>query len=160
MSYLPQIHSVYDPNEQRQKQRMQDQRQNKAQEPRVKRVTDMNKSYESMGSNEQEQPHYNFDSDGEPPTDQVGDKLTVVKRQQVTKTILVPGDNSLGKPGKPYIVKVSLLGYFAPKEAVKDPENEETKETASIKTKEVSETHIRVAADDIEGRGEVFVDHS
>ena len=25
------------------------------------------------------------------------------------------GDNSLGKPGWPYIVKVNLIGYFAPK---------------------------------------------
>jgi hypothetical protein len=32
----------------------------------------------------------------------------------VTKTILIPGDNYAGKPGKPYIVKVNLLGYFAP----------------------------------------------
>ena len=44
------------------------------------KVTDLNKSYESMGSNEAETPHYNFDSDGEPPTDQVGDKLSIVKR--------------------------------------------------------------------------------
>jgi hypothetical protein len=34
-----------------------------------KRKFDANKSYESMGSNEDDQPHYNFDSDGEPPTD-------------------------------------------------------------------------------------------
>lgn len=83
----------------------------------------MNKSYESMGSNEEEEPHYNFDSDGEPPTDQVGDKLTVVKRQQVTKTIIVPGDNSMGKPGKPYIVKVNLIGYFAPSKVEKKDES-------------------------------------
>ena len=70
-----------------------------------------------MGSNEAEKPHYNFDSDGEPPTDQVGDKLSIVKRQQVTKTILEPGANDgQGKPGKPYIVTVGLLGYFAKKE--------------------------------------------
>ena len=77
------------------------------------KVVDMNKSYESLGSNEEEQPHYNYDSDGEPPTDQVGDKLTIIKRQQVTKTILEVGVNDIGKPGKPYIVTVSLLGYFA-----------------------------------------------
>ena len=74
----------------------------------------MNKSYESMGSNEEEKPHYNYDSDGEPPTDNVGDKLSVVKRQQVTKTIIIPGTSVTGKPGKPYIVSISLLGYFAP----------------------------------------------
>ena len=27
----------------------------------------LDKSYESMGSQEVEEPHYNFDSDGEPP---------------------------------------------------------------------------------------------
>jgi len=40
----------------------------------------MNKSYESMGSNEEEKPHFNYDSDGEPPEDQVGDKLTIIKK--------------------------------------------------------------------------------
>ena len=38
----------------------------------------LNKSYDSMGSQEVEEPHYNFDSDGEPPQDEVGDKLTVI----------------------------------------------------------------------------------
>jgi hypothetical protein len=41
-------------------------KENKVSKPKV---TDLNKSYESMGSNEAETPHYNFDSDGEPPTD-------------------------------------------------------------------------------------------
>lgn len=31
--------------------------------------------------------------------------------------------------------------------------------TDVIETKDVSETHIRIAADDVKGRGEVFVDH-
>lgn len=32
-------------------------------------VTDANKSYESMGSAEDDDPHFDFDSDCEPPTD-------------------------------------------------------------------------------------------
>ncbi len=47
----------------------------------------MNKSYESMGSNEEDKPHFNYDSDAEPPTDQGGDKLTGIKKEQVVKTI-------------------------------------------------------------------------
>jgi len=27
------------------------------------------KSYESLGSNEEDKPHFNYESDGEPPTD-------------------------------------------------------------------------------------------
>jgi hypothetical protein len=48
----------------------------------------LNKSYESMGSQEKEDPHYNFESDNEPPTDEVGDKITVIKKLQVTKEII------------------------------------------------------------------------
>ena len=44
-----------------------------------------------MGELENEDPHYNYDSDGEPPTDQVGDRLTIIKKQQVVKTILEVG---------------------------------------------------------------------
>lgn len=124
-AFAPQIQSIYDPEEEREKQRRAEERQRRAdqeKQERPRRVVDMNKSYESMGSNEAEAPHYNFDSDGEPPTDEIGDKLTVVKRQQVTKTIVNPGDNSSGKPGKPYIVQVNLMGYFAPnKKDIKDP---------------------------------------
>ena len=56
--------------------------------------------------------HYNYDSDGEPPTDQVGDSVTIIKKRQVTKRIIVPGKN-LGKPGKPFIVKAIIKGYLA-----------------------------------------------
>jgi len=38
----------------------------------------------------------------------------------VIKTILEVGHQGTGKPGKPYIVKVNLLGYFAPTEESKD----------------------------------------
>jgi hypothetical protein len=96
-----------------------------------------------MGSNDADKVHYNFDSDGEPPTDLVGDKLTIIKKAQVVKTILEVGEGGLGKPGKPYIVKVSLLGYFAPKEEGVAPEE--------YKIKNVEDTHIRVPADDIKG---------
>ncbi len=48
----------------------------------------LDKSYDSMESNEKDPIHYNFDSDNEPPHDEVGDFLTVVKKGQVTKTIL------------------------------------------------------------------------
>lgn len=113
---MPQIHSVYDVNEEKdkaEKQRQKAEATRAARQPRS-RVVDMNKSYESLPSNEDDERHYAIDSDGEPPRDQVGDKLTIVKKQQVTKTILQPGDRSSTKPGKPYIVKVTLLGYFAP----------------------------------------------
>jgi len=53
----------------------------KAQENTAKPPVDLNKSYESMASNEVEAPHYNYDSDGEPPTDQVGDQLTIIKKR-------------------------------------------------------------------------------
>jgi hypothetical protein len=114
-----------------------------------------------MGSNEAETPHYNFDSDGEPPTDQVGDKLSIVKRQQVTKTILEVGANDgQGKPGKPYIVTVGLLGYFAKKDQPVEGQNQEGEEAGiAPETKKVTDKHIRIAADVLEERGEVFVDH-
>jgi len=83
-----------------------------------------------MGSNEEEKPHFNYDSDGEPPTDQVGDKLTIIKKEQVVKTIMEVGQREGGKPGRPYIVKVNLIGYFAPGAGA-----EEKKEGDLIKTK-------------------------
>ena len=66
-----------------------------------------------MGSQEAEEPHYNFDSDGEPPTDYVGDSLTIIKKRQVVKNILEVGEQNTGKPGKPYIATVSFVGYLA-----------------------------------------------
>lgn len=48
----------------------------------------LDKSYESMKSDEKDPLHYNIDSDAEPPHDEVGDKLVVVKKGQVTKEIL------------------------------------------------------------------------
>ena len=51
----------------------------------------LDKSYDSMASQEVEEPHYNFDSDGEPPQDEVGDKLTIVHKRQVVKEILEIG---------------------------------------------------------------------
>ena len=77
-----------------------------------------------MGELENEDPHYNYDSDGEPPTDQVGDRLTIIKKQQVVKTILEVGQSGVGKPGRPYIVKVNLMGYFAPQ----DPKTDKDKD--------------------------------
>lgn len=65
-----------------------------------------------MGSQEVEDPHYNFDSDGEPPTDEVGDKLTVIHKRQVVKEILECGQD-LGKPGRPFVVTVTMKAYFA-----------------------------------------------
>ena len=44
----------------------------------------------------------------------MGDKLTVVKKGQVIKEILEVGDG-LGKPGRPYIVTVTYVGYFKDK---------------------------------------------
>ena len=102
-----------------------------------------------MGSNEEDKPHYNYDSDGEPPVDQVGDKLTVVKKQQVVKTILEVGENNCGKPGRPYIVKVTLKAYFAKEESFQ----------ANEVTKEVTDTHVRIPADELNDVGEVFIDY-
>ena len=79
----------------------------------------MDKSYESMRSEEEEKPHYNFESDNEPPHDEIGDKLTIIKKLQVTKEILETGDG-LGKPGRPYIVNISYKGYFKEKDEVFD----------------------------------------
>ena len=75
----------------------------------------LNKSYSQMGSQEVEEPHYNFDSDGEPPQDEVGDKLTIIHKRQVVKEILEKGSN-LGKPGRPFIVTVQIYGYIAKQE--------------------------------------------
>lgn len=43
-------------------------------------MEDLDKSYESMKSDEEEPLHYNIDSDLEPPKDEVGDKLIVIKK--------------------------------------------------------------------------------
>jgi hypothetical protein len=115
--------------------------------------THFNKSYESLPDDEKEEIHYDVDSDAEPPKDHVGDKLTIIKKMQVTKTIIETGNSLTGKPGRPFIVKVSLLGYFAPGEHAANPES--TDET----TKKVTDKHIRVAADDIKERGEIFLDN-
>ena len=48
----------------------------------------LDKSYDSMASDEKDEVHYEIESDNEPPHDEVGDILTVVKKGQVTKTIL------------------------------------------------------------------------
>ena len=110
-----------------------------------------------MGEEENEEPHYNYDSDGEPPTDQVGDRLTIIKKQQVVKTILEVGNPGVGKPGRPYIVKVNLRGFFAPEKKNKVTDAEV--DMSNIITKSVDEKHIRIPADDIKGEGETFIDH-
>lgn len=55
--------------------------------------------------------HYNIESDGEPPSDKIGDKLTIIPKKGCIKEILVSGEG-LGKPGKPMIVDVTLKGYY------------------------------------------------
>jgi hypothetical protein len=40
----------------------------------------LDKSYESMRSDENDPLHYKIDSEGEPPTDKIGDKITVIKK--------------------------------------------------------------------------------
>lgn len=106
-----------------------------------------------MGASEEEQPHYNYDSDGEPPQDIVGDKLTIIKKQQVIKTIMEVGEMGTGKPGRPYIVKIQLIGYFA-----KQDEIEESKVGIGAPPN-VNESHIRTPPDEIKEKGEQFVDH-
>ena len=81
----------------------------------------LNKSYDSMPSDEKEEPHYNIESDGEPPTDEPGDKVTIITKRQVVKEIMQVGKD-LGKPGRPFICTVSVVGYFA------KPESEEERE--------------------------------
>ena len=90
-----------------------------------------------MGSQEVEEPHYNYDSDGEPPTDEVGDKLTVIQKRQVVKEILEVGQN-LGKPGRPFIVTVELQGYFAKAES----KEQRKAKIQAIKEKNRSEVRI------------------
>jgi hypothetical protein len=68
----PKIHQVYKPEVF--KKEAEDTK------PRAPRVVDLNKSYESMNEDDKEGVHYNYDSDGEPPTDIVGDKLTIIKK--------------------------------------------------------------------------------
>lgn len=48
----------------------------------------LDKSYDSMGSEEKDALHYEFESDNEPPKDEPGDIITVIKKGQVTKEIL------------------------------------------------------------------------
>ena len=84
-------------------------------------VTEQDRSFDSLESNEKEANHYNDESDNEPPTDQIGDLITIIKKRQVTKRILYPGNN-LGKPGRPFTVIISLKAYFASKSD--DPVNE------------------------------------
>ena len=80
--------------------------------------TILDKSYDSLRSDEKEDPHYNFDSDNEPPTDEPGDNLTIIANRKVTKTIISTGEG-LGKPGRPFIVLVDIEGFFAkPEETV------------------------------------------
>ena len=101
-----------------------------------------------MGAGEEEKPHYNYDSDGEPPQDLVGDKLTIIKKQQVIKTIMEVGEMGTGKPGRPYIVKIQLIGYFA-----KQDEIEEAKVGIGA-SPNINESHIRTPPDIIKEKGE------
>jgi len=52
---------------------------------------ELERSFESVDSKEKDDPHYNFESDGEPPTDLEGDFLQIIKKRQVTKRIISPG---------------------------------------------------------------------
>ncbi|TNV85630.1 hypothetical protein FGO68_gene3643 [Halteria grandinella] len=65
-----------------------------------------------MGSKEEDALHYEIDSDNEPPHDEVGDMITVVKKGQVTKEILETGQG-LGKPGRPYEVLIDYTAKFS-----------------------------------------------
>ena len=38
----------------------------------------------------------------------------MIKKGQCTKTIMDVGEKYTGKPGRPFIVFVNLIGYFAP----------------------------------------------
>jgi len=41
----------------------------------------LNKSYESLNSQDEEKAHYNIESDNEPPQDEVGDVITIIKKR-------------------------------------------------------------------------------
>ena len=101
----------------------------------------LDKSYDSMGSQEIEEPHYNIDSDGEPPQDEVGDKLTVIHKRQVVKEILETGEN-LGKPGRPFIVTIQLKGYFA------KPETRDERKVKMQAIKEKNRAAVRIIKKD------------
>ena len=68
-------------------------------------------------------PEYRYEPYGALQADEEGVALAVDLLLDATRVlsdsgllILEVGESGLGKPGKPYIVKVNLLGYFAPKE--------------------------------------------
>jgi hypothetical protein len=42
--------------------------------------SNLDKSYDSMRSDEKDPLHYKIDSEGEPPQDKIGDMITVIKR--------------------------------------------------------------------------------
>ena len=75
---------------------------------------DDGKSYTSLGDKEKDKPNWNAESDHEPPTDEIGDQMTVIEKRQVIKTIVTPA-KELGKPGRPYVAVVSIVAFFAPR---------------------------------------------
>ena len=75
----------------------------------------------------------------------------------MVKTILEVGNPGVGKPGRPYIVKVNLRGYFAPEKQKKQTDAEV--DMSHPTTKSVDDKHVRLPADKIKGEGETFIDH-
>ena len=72
-----------------------------------------------MGSQEVEEPHYNFDSDGEPPQDEVGDKLTVIHKRQVVKEIMeMARPNQNRSPNNEYVYNKKDRAFLKLKKSV------------------------------------------
>jgi hypothetical protein len=44
-------------------------------------INELDRSFDSLESQDKEANHYNDESDNEPPTDQVGDTITVIKKR-------------------------------------------------------------------------------
>ena len=94
-------------------------------------LPEQDRSFDSKDSKD-EDPHYADESDGEPPSDQPGDLLTIIKKRQVTKRIITPGQN-LGKPGRPFTVFVTIKGYFAGPDTTGEDDAKKPEEPAQSK---------------------------
>lgn len=95
----------------------------------------------------------------------MGDKITIIRKRQVIKEILEVGEN-LGKPGRPFIVTITLEGYLAkPKddepysgakvEEIREVPKEEKQKVDEVETKkEVEEAEKAVEEEKVEDKVE------
>lgn len=107
-----------------------------------------------MASDEKEDPHFNYDSDGEPPTDHPGDNLTIIQPRKVTKTIIETGEG-LGKPGRPFIVLIEIEGFFAEVGSEQSEEPQPDQKPKGKKRAGYNENRKRFKDDQVK-KGKVF----